>query len=479
MTEAWKCDVCGYVHKGNKAPEACPVCGVKASEFSVFDVAAPPVVKTTFKWRCRICGFEHAGDAPPRICPLCGAGPEYFAGKEEEAQALSDKALRIVIVGGGIAAVTARARETSARAEITVISKEGAPYYRLNLTRYLAGEVSLDGLVMCDDQWFEQRKISRIDDEATGILRKKKAVVTASNETIPYDKLILANGAHPFVPPILGAARASVSPLRTIAHADLALAAARSGGRVVIIGGGLLGLETGGALNKIGAKVTVLEGFSRLLPRQLPARGGALLEASLKAGGIAVRCGVKTKEILGDEKVKGVLLESGEEIDADFVVISAGIRPNSHLARKADIKVNIGVLTDDTMTTSDQDILAAGDTAEHRGICYGIWPAAYAQAHVAGTVAAGGSAEFRGMPMSHRIKVLDVNLFSIGIMEPTDGGFEVFETEQNGSYRRIVVRDGRIVGAALFGDTSFATALQEAVESQIQLEAGPKLQALF
>jgi nitrite reductase (NADH) large subunit len=250
-------------------------------------------------------------------------------------------------------------------------------------------------------------------------------------------------------------------------------------GRVVIVGGGLLGLETAGALNRRGARVTVLEGFSRLLPRQLPARGGALLEASLKASGIEVKTSAKIKEIVGDEKVKGVLLESGEEIDADFVVMSTGIRPNSHLARKADIKVNAGVLTDDTMTTSDPDILAAGDTAEHRGVCYGIWPAAYAQALIAGTVAAGGTREFRGMPMSHRIKVLNVSLFSIGVMEPTNGGFEVFETEQNGSYRRIVVRDGRIVGAALFGDASLANAIQEAVESGAQIQARPDLQGLL
>jgi nitrite reductase (NADH) large subunit len=481
MAEAWKCDVCGYVHKGDAAPDLCPVCGVKAVEFSVFDVGAPLAVKSTASWRCRICGFEHAGDAPPLKCPLCSAGPEYFVAKDEVTQTVSDKAVKIVIIGGGIAAVTAAqsARETSAEAEITVISKEGAPYYRLNLTRYLSGEVSRDGLTMCDDAWFSQQRVIRVDDEAKEIRRQDKAVVTTLGKTIPYDKLILANGAHPFVPAIAGAARAGVSPLRTVAHADLALAAAANGGRVVIVGGGLLGLETAGALNKKGSKVTVLEGFTRLLPRQLPKRGGELLEASLRASGIEVKTSAKTKEIVGDEKVRGVLLESGEEIDADFVVISCGIRPNSHLARKADIKVNIGVLADDTMTTSDPDILAAGDTAEHRGICYGIWPAAYAQALVAGCAAAGGAREFRGMPMSHRIKVLDVNLFSIGVIEPTDGGFEVFETERNGSYRRIVVRDGRIVGAALFGDASLSNAIQAAVESSAQIEGRPDLQRLL
>ncbi len=360
------------------------------------------------------------------------------------------------------------------------------PFYRLNLTRYLAGEVDRNALVMFDDARFLSQGIVRVDDEVTEILREEKAVRTATNRKFAYDKLILANGAHPFVPPIPGASRAGVWPLRTVVHAERILEEVFGGGRavsgrgrVVIIGGGLLGLETAGALNRRGATVTVLEGFTRLLPRQLPSPGSALLEASLKANGILVKTSAKTKEIVGDEKVQGVLLENGEEIEADVVIISTGIRPNSHLARKAGIKVNVGVLTDDTMTTSDPDILAAGDAAEHRGICYGIWPAAYVQATAAGIVAAGGRREFRGMPMSHRIKVLDVSLFSIGVTDPSDGGFEVFETEKNGSYRRIVTRDGRMVGAALFGDVSAANAVQEAVELGAQIEARPDLKALL
>lgn len=486
MAATWKCEVCGYIHKGDSPPDVCPVCGVGAEQFSLFEPATAPASKadttpSTGVWRCNICGLEHTGDTPPDICPLCGAVSSHFVPKGTPPSSTSAVALKILIVGGGVAAVTAaeRAREVSEQADILMITKEGAPYYRLNLTRYLAGEVSREALAMNGDAWFEANRIERLDDEVTHILRTEKTVVTATDRKLPYDKLILAGGAHPFIPPILGAGRDHVLPLRTAAHADAALAAAPKGAKVVIIGGGLLGLEAAGAFQKRGATVTVLEGFSSLLPRQLPARGGALLAAYLEKSGIAVRIGVKTKEIVGDEKARGVLLEGGEEIHADLVILSTGIRANSYLARRSEIKVNNGVLVDDKMTTSDPDVLAAGDVAEHRGVLYGIWPTAYAQGAVAGTVAAGGKAEFTGMPMSNRLKVLDVQLFSVGIIEPTDAGFQVYEKETDTTYRRIVVRDGRIVGAAFFGNTDAASAVQAAVEQKIQLDTREDLRALL
>ncbi|MBW2278572.1 MAG: FAD-dependent oxidoreductase, partial [Deltaproteobacteria bacterium] len=206
-----------------------------------------------------------------------------------------------------------------------------------------------------------------------------------------------------------------------------------------------------------------------LLPRQLPQPASEMLSRHIESLGITVRAGVRVKELTGDERVHGVFLDNGEEVSADAVVLSTGVRPNSHLARRADLEVASGIIVDDQMFTSDPAILAAGDVAEHRGVLYGIWPASYAQGAVAGINAVGGDSEFKGMPPSNRIKVLDVDLYSIGTVTNGDASFQVCEELEGDRYARLVCRDGRIVGAALYGDTALSGRLKEAIESAAHL----------
>jgi nitrite reductase (NADH) large subunit len=475
MPTVWKCDVCGYVHNGPRPPDNCPICGVDRSNFSPFDVSQPrpPSEPSASVWECSICGYRHQGSAPPSSCPICDAQANFFEPiKDSDGEATSSDIARVVIIGGGIAGLTTaeHARNTNSKVTITLLLKESdLPYYRLNLTRLLAGEINEDSLPIHDDPWYTENRIDIVRDEVVAIEREEKRVRLMNKGVLNYDRLVLANGAHPFVPPISGATRAGVYLLRTIDDARRITERSTKGLRCVCIGGGLLGLEIAGALRKRGVAVTVLEGFPWLLPRQLPPPAGELLIRYITNQGIGVRCGVKVSEIVGDEEARGVKLESGEVIDADFVILSAGVRPNSYLARRCGLKVAAGIIVDDRLATSDEAIFAAGDVAEHRGVLYGIWPASYSQGAVAGINAAGGQAEFTGLAPSSRLKVLDIDLFSIGDVHASDGSFLVFEKSHNENYVRIVCRDGVIAGAALFGKTELAALLKDAVEKSIQI----------
>jgi nitrite reductase (NADH) large subunit len=348
--------------------------------FEPYEEPAPPArPESANRWRCSICDEVLEGDAPPDRCPVCGADASQFVAYEpEEAPTSSGRGHeRIVIVGGGIAALSAAesARPSASDAAITLVHNEpDPPYNRLNLTRLLAGEVSEDQLPLRDTSWYTQHRIDLVAGDVAGIDRQARAVELRDGTVLGYDRLILANGAHPFVPPIPGAERDEVLSLRTKAHAAQMLARVRSGTRCICIGGGLLGLETAGALARRGAEVTVLEGFEWLLPRQLSERGGQLLRTHIEALGVTVRCGVNVGEILGDEKVRGVSLKDGPQFPADLVVLATGVRPNSHLARQCGLVVQRGVVVDDRMCTSAPEIYAAGDVCEHRGVVYGLWP---------------------------------------------------------------------------------------------------------
>jgi nitrite reductase (NADH) large subunit len=469
MTNTWKCDLCGYVHNGTEAPHFCPVCGAESSHFSPLVIKASTPKPAAEAWQCSICDHIALGSAAPDLCPVCGASAALFHPYAAIASSTLPVDIRkVVILGAGIAGLTAaeEARRHAAAVEITLVSREMTlPYYRLNLTRFLAGEVTEGNLLIQHQDWFDAQKIDFLAGEAHAIDRTARKVTLRDGRVLEYDKLILTNGAHPFIPPVPGANRDGVMILRTLEHARELISKLHPGCQAVCIGGGLLGLETAWAMQLRGAKVTVLEGFDWLLPRQLTPPPAALLLAHLEEQQMTIECGVQIKEFTGDEAVRGVLLEDGREIPADMVILATGVRPNSHLARQCGLKVHQGVVVNDRLFTSDEHILAAGDVTEHQGRVYGIWPASYAQGLVAGANAVGGSAEFPGLPMTNRIKVLDVDLFSIGQIQATDASTRFFEVQDNGNYRGLACRDGQIVGAVLYGDMQLIGPLQKAVET--------------
>ena len=255
-----------------------------------------------------------------------------------------------------------------------------------------------------------------------------------------------------------------VVTLRTLDDANNILAQIKNIKSAVVIGGGVLGLETAGALAAKSCKVKVIESFPWLMPRQMNKKAAALLKQNMGKIGVEVLTGVSVDSLNGDERVAGVQIKDGKNISADLVIITAGVRPNSYLARKAGLRVGQGIIVDDFMQTSDPAIYAAGDIAEHRGITYGLWNAAQFQGSIAGMNAVDNVAEFGGIPRSNSIKVLGFDLLSIGKFEPEDGSDLVIEAECEGNYSLFLFRDTYLKGSILFGDTRISGQVKKAIE---------------
>lgn len=478
----WICSVCGYVHPGATAPDLCPTCGATSDYFTPLATTVPVPASgsgTIEGWRCLNCDYLHAGSSPPTVCPVCGVGPEQFAAANKETTAVSPGAVvdQIVIVGGGIAGLSAAvaARRAAPAATVTLLSQEAElPYYRLNLTRYLAGEIAATDLPIHPSAWYIEERIAVLTgSEVTAIDRQARTITVRDGARYSYDRLILAMGAHPSVPPLAGMHRRNVVTLRTRRDADAILAQCNEALQCVVIGGGVLGLETAAALARRRVKVTLVEGFDWLLPRQLNPAAAAYLARAAGQLGIEVICGGRIKELDGDERVRSVLLESGETLAAELVIVAAGVRCNSYLARLAGLTVKGGVVVDHSLRTSDPAIFAAGDLAEHQGVLYGTWAPAQFQGTIAGGNAAGGDISFVGVPRSNSLKVLGVELFSIGQIHPEDASYQSVEDGTPTTYRLLVLRDCRLVGAILVGETSLAPQLKALIESQTCLPGLP------
>ncbi|MBM4045734.1 MAG: pyridine nucleotide-disulfide oxidoreductase, partial [Planctomycetes bacterium] len=443
-SRAWKCGVCGYVHREAQPPEFCPICGALRSQFEPFTEPVQAKAAKVERWRCLNCGYIHVGPQPPKECPVCGAPADRFEPLREAAEktAHAGQTARVVIVGAGIAGVAAAesVRAASPAAEVLLISKERElPYYRLNLTRYLAGEIGERELPIHPEGWYKDNNIQlRRGEEVAAVELGTQAVQLRGGAKERFEKLILAAGAHPFIPPIPGAYREGATSLRTVQDAQAILDAAKSGGRCVCLGGGVLGLETAGALARRGADVTVLEGFSWLLPRQLNQRAAAILERYLGGLRIKVRTNVQATELVGDERVRGVRLADKTISMAELVIVTTGIRSNSYLARLAGLDVNQGVVVNNLLSSSHPNVLAAGDVAEHRGVIYGIWGPSQYQGSIAGMNAVGLGVEFGGIPRSNTLKVLGLDLFSIGLVEPEDASYTAIDQETDGKYFRFL-----------------------------------------
>jgi len=420
------------------------------------------------------CEHIHDGSAPPAFCPVCGAPAERFEACTDVAGPVTadGEPGHVVIAGAGIAGISAAEaiRKASPEMEITVLSKEAhLPYYRLNLTRYLAGEVEGGRLALHPEEWYETNRISLLRGvELCGVDPDGRRLRLRNSDDMPYDRLVLAIGAHPFMPPFPGANRENVTPLRTKDDADLILDQCPAGARCVVIGGGLLGLEAAGALAGRGVDVALLEGHGWLLPRQLNERAARLLEARVRDVGVSIHRKARTKEILGDERVREVLLESGETLPADVVVVATGVRSNSYIARMAGLEVNRGVVVDNHLCSSNPDILAAGDVAEHHGVHYGTWGPSQFQGTIAGGNAVGGSAQFAGIPRSNMLKVLGYDLFSIGRITVEDASYRTCNAtdEATGNHCFFMFRDSHMVGAILLGDTRLSAQAKHAIETR-------------
>lgn len=426
------------------------------------------------RWRCEVCGYEHDGDHPPGTCPVCGVGADSFAAVAEAPPTATAAGFagRLVVVGGGIAGISAAeaARRAAPDCAITVLlGGDGPPYQRINLTRYLAGAVPRAALPLHAQSWYADARIALHAGRAAGLDPRRRELRLADGSILPYDRLVLATGATASLPPFPGSDLPGVRVLRSLADADAVLVAATPGAAVVVVGGGLLGLEAAGALAGRGCRVQVLERGPHLMTRQLDAGGGACLARHLARIGVEVLAGAAVASCDGDGRVRSLTLADGRALEADLVLVAAGVRADTALAAAAGIACGpAGIRVDDRMATGAEAVFAAGDCCEHAGRACGLWTVAQAQGAVAGANAAGAEAAFAPVPPTVRLKVLAADVVSIGPVEPAPGD-RVLAAGGDLAWRRLLLRDGRLAGAILVGDGHGADALARAIAARTPL----------
>jgi len=361
-----------------------------------------------------------------------------------------------LIVGNGVAGTTAaeNIRKLDKEGDITMVTDEDIPfYYRIRLNEYISGDIDEKNLIAKSEQWYKDKGINlMLKTRIVGAELERKVVVTEQNLELSFDCLLIATGSHSFVPPIAGSDKRGVLALRSIQDARDISTYAKDIDEVVLIGGGLLGLEAGNALRKLGKTVMVVEFFPRLLPRQLDIDGAKRLQVIMEEMGFSFRLGAKTQEITGDDQISGVSLEGGEALSAKMVIISAGVRPNMGLAEPLGLDCDKGIKVDEHLRTSQPDIYAAGDVAEFKGMPYGIWPAAMDQGKIAGSNMAGGNMIYEGTTMANTLKVVGVDLASAGNID-VENEFESRVLTDEKVYKKIVIENDQIIGCIMLGDT--------------------------
>ncbi|MBN9603356.1 MAG: NAD(P)/FAD-dependent oxidoreductase [Afipia felis] len=367
----------------------------------------------------------------------------------------------LVIIGNGMAAarlVEELAKRALGRYAIAVIGDEPRlAYNRVLLSSVLAGEATSQEIELKSAAWWRDRGVTvTYGCAADAIDLAARHVHLANGLTVPFSKLVFATGSIPLRLAVPGADIPGVHTFRDSRDVDQLLALGKAKTRVVVVGGGLLGLEAAYGLAKAGAKVTLLHLMESLMERQLDAPAAILLKRLVEDKGIEVFLGANTRQIMGGEKVDGVELADGCIIAADAVVFAAGIRPNTMLAKNAGIPVNRGIAVDDRLRTGVENVFALGECAEHRGICYGLVEPAYEQAKVLAAHLAGCALDYSGSVVATNLKVSGVSVFSAGDFLAVEGETLVFNDERRGAYKKLVIANDRLTGAVLVGDTQDA-----------------------
>ncbi|MDX9835630.1 MAG: FAD-dependent oxidoreductase [Desulfobulbus sp.] len=389
---------------------------------------------------------------------------------------------RYVIIGNGAAANSAAEtiRKHDQTGSIVLFSREPHEfYYTPALPELISGEKNVQGLTIHGSQWYAQREIDvRLGCPVRAIDSGRRTISPAQGDSVSYDALLLATGGKAFVPSIPGADFPGVFTMRTLDDAVRIRQAMSTGRRVALIGGGLLGLEAGNGLSKAGARVEVVEVFPRLLPRQTDPEGARMLQNMLEKMGFGFHLGGKTRKIVKAGRVLEVHLENGTVLEAEAVLLSAGVRPELELASQLGLAVDKAVKVDDRMQTSLPGVYAAGDVCEHRGRYYGIWPAAVEQGRVAGSNMAGRPMEYGGTVRANSLKVAGIDLTAFGEID-TDGlhTAHILIDSEKSIYRKLVHDQNQILGGIFLGDPQGAAAAMKAMKSG--KPPGPELMALF
>jgi nitrite reductase (NADH) large subunit len=376
------------------------------------------------------------------------------------AGAVAEGKRKLVVIGNGMAGMRVVEELLTLAPDAYDITVFGAEphgnYNRILLSPLLAGEKDLADIMLHTFEWYEKHGVElHVNDPVVAIDRIKRVVHSQKGCEIRFDRLLLATGSKPFVPPIPGTQLKGVVTFRDLQDVDAMLGAARRYKKAIVIGGGLLGLEAAGGLLKQGMEVTVVHLLDTLMERQLDFAASALLKEQLERRGYRFHMPAKTRAILGTERVTGVAFEDGCELQADLVVMAAGIRPNTDLAKATGLRCERGVLVSDTMQTYDPAIYSVGECVQHRNSTYGLVAPLWEQAKVCAThLAEFGIGHYRGSTLSAQLKVSGIDLFSAGDLAG-DASTEdlVLRDPKRGVYKRLIIKDNKVRGAILYGDT--------------------------
>ncbi len=460
----WKCTVCGEIFEGEHPPVPCPVCGAGESAFELLEDAGPA------QWQCTVCGQIFEGSAPPVPCPVCGAGESAFVKiVVSETQFRKDTDDKFVLIGGGVAALEAAKaiRKRNETASITMIIEENhLPYNRPALSDVVADDISFHNLLLEEPEFYNEMGIvTLVGAKANNIDTAAKTVVLSSGESIPYTKLLLATGSNPFNPIQHGPDSIPVCVLRTYEDAQLLIKNA-AGKRIVLVGGGILGLEQAVALRERGCNITIVEFAPRILPLQADEEVSCRLTKRLESLGITV--------ITGNSVVSagphGVTLNDGTGLVADLVLASMGIRSEVTLAKACGLAIGKGITVNDYMHTTNPDIWAAGDCAEHNGRIMAMVGSASSMGAIAGASMAGEEdTPYHPFTPATAFECPGFSMFSVGVV--FDGAAETitYKNQYSKSYKRLFLNKNQLTGALFLGDNAGAKAVK-AVETGAKLE---------
>lgn len=377
---------------------------------------------------------------------------------------------RLAIIGTGMAGariVEALINE-GYQGDITMLGEERIkPYNRIQLSTVLAGDKAIDGLPLLDDNWYQLHNIQlRSGDPVMRLDGESRTITTASGWQQTFDSIVIATGSRPFIPHVPGNNLPGVMAFRTLDDIAIMQSFAEQGEKVLVVGGGLLGLEAAYGLNKLGLDVTVLHHSDTLMNRQLDQHSANMLKASMEGSGVNVLTNARTATVTGTEQVTGITLEDGRHLEAELVVFATGITPNVEVFQSSGMAIEHGIVVDDQMCTSLPNIYALGECAEHNGVTVGIVAPIWDQAKVLTETLLGRSARYEPREHSTQLKVSGIDVFSAGnLTAGEDSRNIVINDPKAGIYRRLVIRDNRLQAALLFGDKSLCSDYEALISS--------------
>ncbi|OHD36509.1 MAG: hypothetical protein A2015_02705 [Spirochaetes bacterium GWF1_31_7] len=435
---------------------------------------------TVKKWKCTVCGEVFEGVMPPKVCPACGVGQEMFEEFVDVDGGFKKNTGEVfIIIGSGAAGITAAEaiRKRNSDCTIKIITKDSQyPYYRPVISDYLSIDVPDSELYIKDEKWYIQNRIEVLRNiEVLDIKTDTKNVLLNNNQSISYDKLIIASGARAHTLPIVGSDKPGVFTIRTLDCADRIKKYIKDNNckNAFFIGGGVLGLEAASAFRDLGLSVSIIERESRIFPRQLDEEGSAIFENKLLSLGVRLFKKSGVKRIAGDDKVIGIELDDDQYFNADIIIISAGIRANKQLAEKSGMKHIIGIQVDSHMKTSQNDIYACGDAAEFEGKIQGLWATASLQGEIAGANATGDDISYVESLQPVTFSSMETPIFSVGdICCDQSKKYSVLSFHgDNGEYKKLFFNDSKLIGGILIGDISKSGTLLKGVKERKNINA--------